>query len=432
MKAPAYRRFPVWLASAVTLVAAALPLAPIGCSRTPLLDGIQNASDSGGRGGAPVGGAGGTRTASSGGATRLGSGGMAADVAPPVDLAPDVSPAVAEYEACAHAIIAQCERLYVCQGFDVGGCARFAADHCPEYYFGPHTLRTAENVEACAELIASASCTDFEMGTATQCMLAGIGAAGAPCSGPSECASNLCTGYFPICGTCAQPLGLGESCAGSNGHCASGSICHPTSRLCVATPLVVAHAAAGQACDLHGNPPVGCTGDLVCALGARTGTAGTCVPLPRNGQPCLANGDPIPCAAGLQCGPVTADGGLVMTCSELAPCGTTFCQSTSFCYQTSAGPVGCRTYAGVGEACSNAAASERKCAPDARCARTSDAAVARDGGIIYDGTCVARVQVDLGGACDANAPCRSPLVCQSGRCARFDPATCYQAKDGGS
>lgn len=417
-------------------MAGALLFAPVGCSRTPLLLATRHASGGDGQGGAAVGGAGGRSTTASGGATTVGDGGMdwaaaaggAGDVAAPLDRAPDVSTAVTELEACRDAVIAQCERLYVCQGFDVGDCAQFAADHCPEYYFGPRTVRTAENVEACAQQIAAASCTDFLMGTATQCMLGGLGAAGDPCSGPSECASNLCTSFFPTCGTCAKPLGLGESCAGSGGHCASGTLCHPTSRTCVATPLVVAHAAAGEACDLRGNPPVGCTGDLVCALNARTGTAGTCVPLPRNGEPCLAMGDPIQCAAGLQCGPVTTDGGPVMMCGDLMPCGTAYCDASSFCYQTTAGPVGCRPCAGIGEACSNATGSERRCAPDARCANAS---AAGDGGIVYDGICVGPAQVDLGGACDGNTPCRSPLVCQAGVCARFDPATCFQTKDGG-
>jgi hypothetical protein len=57
--------------------------------------------------------------------------------------------------------------------------------------------------------------------------------------------------------------------------------------------------------------------------------------------------------------------------------------------------------------------------------------VARDGGIAYDGTCVPRGQVELGGACDADAPCQSPFVCQAGVCARFDPATCFLGRDGG-
>jgi len=427
-------RFSKWLAPTVSVVAAALFFAPVGCSRTPLLEGIRGASG-GGQGGMSAGGAGGTSTTSSGGTSAItgttASGGMAADAPPPADLGPDVSPVVTEYEACRDAVVAQCERLWVCQGFNVGDCAEFAAARCPEYYFGPRTLRTAANVEACAQQIAVASCTDFQMGTATQCMLGGLGAAGDPCSGPSECAANLCTSLFPSCGACAQPLGLGESCGGSGGHCASGSICHPTSHICVATPLLVAHAAAGEACDLRGNPPVGCAGDLVCALDAPTGSAGTCAPLPGNGQPCLTNGDPIQCAAGLQCGPVTTELWVFMICSDRAPCGTTYCDADSFCYQTGTTPVGCRAYVGIGEACSNATGSERRCAGDARCTRTPDASAASDGGIVYDGICVALGQVELGGACDATNPCKSPLVCPAGICARFDPATCSAPVDGG-
>jgi hypothetical protein len=348
--------------------------------------------------------------------------GTRSDSAAPPDGAPDLSAGVSEFEACRDAIVAQCERLYVCQGFDVGDCVQYAVDRCPEYYFGPRSLRTAHEVEACARSIRTASCTDFLLGTATQCLLGGTGAAGAPCSGPSECASNLCTDYFPACGTCAVPLGLGEACDGSGGHCSSGTLCHPTSRTCVAIPLLVANAGPGEACDLKGSPPMGCTGDLVCAPISRTGSAGTCVRLPRSGETCLVFGGVFHCATPLQCGQAGADGGLIWMCADRMPCGTALCDDISFCYQTDTGQLVCRPYAGMGEACSLSEGSERRCSPDARCTGGS---AGGDAGIVYDGTCVARGRVDLDGACDGSSPCRTPLVCQSGRCARFDPSTCF-------
>jgi hypothetical protein len=357
------------------------------------------------------GGAGGT--AGGAGGTAGGAGGA--------DARSDAATATREEQACRNAIITQCERLKVCMGATIADCARYAADRCPDYYFGPHTLRTAENVEACVPLLREASCTDYLMGIATQCLLGGRGAAGDPCSSPAECASSWCSSIFGSCGTCGKPLGLGEPCGSGSANCASGTLCRPGTRTCVATPLVVPHAAAGEPCTLTGDSLVGCEGDLACV-------SGKCTPLPKQGEPCLSV-SPMPrCAPGFFCGMSTADGGRANLCGNPAPCGTGTCDRNSFCYESPTAGIRCQPYVGSGEACSQASDSDRRCAAGFECVVKT---AFDDAGRVYEGTCVPqRNQVDVGGACDhTNAFCRDPLVCQEGRCARFDPATCYQAKD---
>jgi hypothetical protein len=391
-----------WLAPAMVLTGLA------GCSRTPLLSGVRDASSHGGEGGSTRGSAG---TAGDGSPDA---------VAAPFDQAPDPSADPRAVEVCRQAILAQCERLYACEGFSVGDCGQFAADLCPGYYFGPRTLRTVEGVEACVPLIRQASCTDVLMGIATQCLPAGLGAAGDPCSSPGECAANSCSGQFPSCGVCAVPLALGASCDVSAGHCASGTICHPRKRVCVPAPLVVAHAFAGEACDTRGQPLVGCAGDLVCVPDRGGGTAGRCASLPGQGEPCLAGGNLPECAPGLRCGTSNQ-------CGNPVSCGATECDANSFCYQPTTGPVGCRPYLAVGESCSRAIDSDRQCAPDGYCFMGP---AAGDGGSRTDGICIPLRQIGEGEGCADDLSCRVALVCQGGRCTRFAPASCYSGIPG--
>jgi hypothetical protein len=190
----------------------------------------------------------------------------------------------------------------------------------------------------------------------------------------------------------------------------------------VATPLVVAHATAGEPCDLAGDPLIGCEGDLVCV-------SGKCTPLPKQGEPCLTATSVPRCAPGFTCGLSTAGGGRANLCGNPAPCGTGTCDSNSFCYESPTADFLCRPYVASGEACSQASDSDRRCALGFECVVKT---AFDDAGVrVNEGTCVPlRNQVDVGGACDAsNAFCRYPLVCQAGRCARFDPATCHEPKD---
>ena len=427
--------FLTWPSSGIAILGTGALFAMAACSGNPLRVGPRDAGAKGGQGSANLGGGAGGVTGVRDGGVDLPAvvggrdGGGTDDAAVWLDHAPDLSVVARAEQACRDAIVAQCERLYTCQGFSPGDCAQFAADHCPEYYFGPHTLRTVDSVEACVPRIRLASCTDFLMGNATQCLLGGLGAAGDPCSGPSECASTSCSALFPSCGTCADALALGEACNVSSGHCASATMCHPTTKVCVPTPLVVAHASDGEPCDTAGDPLVGCEGDLMCVPTKSGGTAGKCAPLPQQGEPCLAASSLPPCAAGLHCGLSTVGGVRANLCGNPAPCGTTFCDGNSFCYETPTVPIGCRPYVGVGEACSRAADSGRNCGSGASCATDS---LSSGGGPVSDGTCVQFGQGELGGVCDTSASCRASLACQAGRCARFDPASCHQPTDAGS
>ena len=252
-----------------------------------------------GGGGGRAGGSGSGGSASGG----SGSGGTTAHTDAGGDrvLLTDGSAATRAEQVCREAIIAQCMLVNVCYGAAAdpsAGCAQLA-DRCPEYYFNPRSTRTVDNVEACIAFFKQATCTDVLMGL-TRRVPGGRQRCrrSLPCSGVSECQSRSCSGYSPTCGTCGAPAALGAPCGAGAGSCVTGTLCHPATQICVPFPLAVAHAGAGEPCDLMANPPVGCVGQLVCVAKARTQSAGTCTAPPAAGQPCL-DGASTRCGTGL-------------------------------------------------------------------------------------------------------------------------------------
>jgi hypothetical protein len=365
-----------------------------------------------------AGGAGGQGDAKGGAG---GGGATTSDAARGTDQASGSGEARAE-QVCRDAILAQCDRRTVCAGLSYDECAGYA-DRCPDYYFGSHSLRTVENVEACVPILRQVTCTDYALGLGADCLAGGPGAGGAPCSSSSECASGICSVALSACGTCRAPGQVGDSCIVGL-PCAQGVLCHPATGTCVAVPAVLPHASAGQACDLGASPPMGCEGDLICVPTTSNGTAGTCTPLPTQGEKCFQLTHVASCAPGFACGIDRSDGLRTARCGNPAPCGTTVCDSTSFCYETPDVFNVCRLYSVAGEPCSNANYRERRCADGTICLTTTG-----DAG--DQGTCATVVEVGAGEACSATAACKIPYYCSAGHCAKFDPASCYQPPDAG-
>jgi hypothetical protein len=336
----------------------------------------------------------------------------------------DAAAAARAEQACRDAIIVQCLRLGFCRGYGATqeSCEQYA-DRCPDYYFGPRTLRTVESIEACTAAIRQMTCTDIVMGLAAACLPGGTGEAGAPCSAASECASRYCSGTNPTCGTCAPPLDLGAPCGNvSEGACRSGTMCHPAKHVCVALPLAVTHARAGEPCALSGDPLIGCEGDLVCLVPRGGTTGGTCTALPAAGEPCLDSSAGPRCAAGLECGLSTADGGRTLLCGAPPPCGTKTCAANEFCFESPTVSIRCLPSAAAGEPCFDGVPEgTRFCLTGLLCTGTTT--VVGDGGTGYRGTC--NPPVGVADACDAVHVCREPLLCKDGHCARFDPESCF-------
>jgi hypothetical protein len=380
--------------------------------------------------------AGATGTAGAAGATGSagggGAGGAGGATVPPdggagssVDAAPDQSPSTRAEQVCREAILAQCVRLAACLGIGITQAdCEMQADRCPDYYFGPRSLRTVDDVEACIPYLRGATCTDIALGLGSQCLLGGTGPAGAPCSGASECASKVCSQAAPNCGTCGVPIAAGAPCGAGGGTCVSGTVCHPKSHTCVAAPIALAHAKLGAACDLGADPPLGCEGDLSCTPASSGQTAGTCTALPGPGEPCL-NILGTQCGSGLSCGLSTVGGTRKKVCGDPPLCGTAPCPATSFCFESPEFWLACVPYVTVGAECVRGEGPVGVCAPGTWCTNGGT-----DGGTEYHGVCVALGE--LGAACDGATPCRDPFVCRAGHCAHYDPASCFAVTDGGA
>src|SRR5437667_1075603 len=132
--------------------------------------------------------------------------------------------------------------------------------------------------------------------------------------------SVTCSSYDPLFGRSTWPLNVmssvgpamsakrgstvnttGSSMVAATRRLVTGTLCHPATHVCVPFPLAVAHAGAGEPCDLAANPPVGCVGQLVCLAKDRTQSAGTCTAPSAAGQPCLDGASPR-CGTGLAFG----------------------------------------------------------------------------------------------------------------------------------
>jgi hypothetical protein len=330
-------------------------------------------------------------------------------------------------QVCHDAMVAQCERLEACAGSAPAGCDAIA-ERCPLYYFGPHTLRTLQNVADCIPKLRAATCTDIIMGINSYCLAGGTRAVGEPCSGASECQSGHCSGYWPSCGTCLPGLALGDSCGtGAAGSCPPGSYCPNGTRVCT-TVTAVAHANLGEPCDLSANPPVGCAGDLYCKPTVSTMSAGTCANLPQQGEPCASGGTfaSAQCGAGLRCGRTTTNQAI---CGDPEPCGSVSCDATSACAQTPTTALHCAPYATEGQPCTVYDPNgDVTCVSPLSCTgEPTDAAL---GTVTLHGTCAAR-----GGPGDPCGPgvgsCREAFLCTNGACTVFDPASCTAPADAG-
>jgi hypothetical protein len=170
---------------------------------------------------------------------------------------------------------------------------------------------------------------------------------GAACLTGTQCETAYCkftfidddggSSYESSCGTCADTIGAGESCASGDTPCAPGTACsgapNPT---CVA----VTYGGAGDACD---DTALVCNEGLFCQT-----TTMTCSAPGAAGARCTGSPD---CATGLVC----AAG----ACAVGATAGET-CTSTVVCAQglTCELPTGtcvAITWASAGAPCSNAA-----------------------------------------------------------------------------
>jgi hypothetical protein len=225
----------------------------------------------------------------------------------------------------------------------------------------------------CAAALSATSCDDFAGIEANlECYefraLRGARQAGVACEEDIQCASGSCS-YIDLgdCGTCDRVAGERESCAGPSVVCADGLECAP---VVVGEPLICVPAKReGEACvfgcgdglvcdrgackSLASLPKAGEACGNVCAFGSAC-VASTCVALPDEGQPCLAdnNASFFACRYGLACDEASNTCFRPSTYEDEpgTPCGGD--ETNRSCKGGYCNGEVCVAYAKLGEACS--------------------------------------------------------------------------------
>jgi hypothetical protein len=226
-------------------------------------------------------------------------------------------------EVCVAALKARMERLAFCQENTLD--YRSYAGTCPDFYFGPDSNRSVEEVAGCVADLAAQPCSDVQFGIAVPCLnRPGKLPLDADCTFSSQCESKVCGFGFGSfdCGSCMSgPAPVGARCD-STIQCEPGATCDAKTRICVVMEGLT-RAAEGEPCNLDFHPLIFCLGDRICqnrkcvmplagiACGAvrcpqdkfcKDKATGTCADRAGLGQPCdTSYSDDPPCLTDLLC-----------------------------------------------------------------------------------------------------------------------------------
>jgi hypothetical protein len=280
---------------------------------------------------------------------------------------------VSAMQACTDAGNAVCTRLDACSDFfvqffygSVSACESAFVSGCTGSLAANGTSWTGASMEACAQAIPGAACSDLLANNVPMACrpAAGTLANGAACGDDAQCQSQYCNkGTDGTCGACGT-RSTGGTC-NRDDDCAYGS-------QCIGGKCLIP-AGSGAACS--GTQPCGIT--LVC----KNATCAT------------------PDEAGASCSLVT--GSLFGTCDELAG---TFCNLSTKCQKVN--------LASAGATCGLDQNGVTVCSANGTCTKTTG------------GTCTAAVAP--GATCDGvNTKCAPPGACANNVCKVSDPSSCH-------
>jgi hypothetical protein len=284
---------------------------------------------------------------------------------------------------------------------------------CPDLLFSEGSLRTPEQVVACAEEWLTFDCDSVLVDKLPSCAIPGTLELGGFCIHPSQCASGACSGSTNICGQCIPVVASGAACEPDVNVCPDGEEC--VSGTCAPVVPEVSQpstGAAGTPCTVL----TPCQAGLVCASDdARSGMI--CRPNLTDGDNCYfwsTEGDYYVCGSdGAEyCGPDllchTSPGqGLPCAISEnsASACGVgLYCS-----YDTGT----CEEVPGQGEACGTLRAGD-----------DSVAGYVCAGSLCDTGIC--KGAREEGESCaEANTKCAEGTQCADGVCRATDQLTIY-------
>jgi hypothetical protein len=254
---------------------------------------------------------------------------------------------------------------------------------------------TASTLESCVAAIKSGGCAVADQENGPCSFTTGSLAAGSSCVTEAQCQSGTCTagneapdGGTLLCGTCATPVAIGQSCANGQG-CGPNAVCNygtgTSSPTCAAITFGTAGApcnesttqcSAGLVCDVMtqkcaapGGAGAACDSDQACIAPlvcppAASG-ASTCQSPVAAGAACTDDAD---CASGLGCTQTTHQCAAVTWVSAGQPCSDTARCLVGGCPSTGSTVGGtCPTVIADGQPCNESDSTTSTCDTFANC-----------------------------------------------------------------
>jgi hypothetical protein len=271
-----------------------------------------------------------------------------------------VGTSVSAETACSDLAAARCARLAACSATvfseryaDEATCATREKALCLNNLGAPSTGGSPARTEGCVAVVPLWSCNDFFENVPPPACAPAQGSLqnGAGCGFSGQCQSAFCdVGLDALCGRCAPPASVGDSCAGGLG-CGPGLFCASDTQKCVAFGTV------GQACNDVDREF--CAPGLVCLGASGTARDGTCRPASATvGAACSATTG-CDLRAGLSCSGNSKTCVKVTPAGANQPCGTidkTFvpCADDGLCDAAPGQPGVCVPAAGDGQPCDSA------------------------------------------------------------------------------
>ena len=294
---------------------------------------------------------------------------------PAGDAGADSSPSVSS--ACSALAAAECAELSGCASVlletrygSLETCKTRLADSCSLALAAPETGNTAAQVNTCAKVYPSWSCSDYLANTnlPSACVqpTGSLGDSEA-CSFAAQCKTGFCaTPPHGSCGTCAALPKAGDSCE-NLASCGQRLFCLPASQVCGT------YGTAGSACSKSAP----CGAHLSCVgASATTGALGECkasaIVAGSICDPTLLHGTGCDYDSALTCNGATRTCAPLVVSSGGGPCDVnehqfTACAASGLCTTTEAGAEGtCTSAAADGERCDTSGAGPA-CVPPARC-----------------------------------------------------------------
>jgi len=207
-------------------------------------------------------------------------------------------------------------------------CLLYAKQQCQYETLLPGQTATADELEACAELIVNAPC-----GCSADDVCGGVGDAGtltdgSACEVRGQCSSGFCDKDGNACGQCQATVPVNGSCADNDAECGEDLYCDPSDDTCQPTKPAGSACVENYECGENFNNTFPKCADGECSLGLA------------EGEECMGDNDDacaFPLFCGIQtgtCDPIDINGAGGDCGYDLVGMQLSFCRGDFYCTAT--------------------------------------------------------------------------------------------------